>query len=79
MKDLLQVGRVKPDDLSEVVSMSMTQATKVVNTSEGREEMPRLNAWRSLYKTTLNVLDNKSCHTAIKSKGRQKRLYRQED
>ena len=34
--------------------------------------MPRLNAWRSHHKTTLNVLDNKSCHTAIKSKGRRR-------
>lgn len=34
--------------------------------------MPRLNAWRSHHKTTLNVLDIKSCHTAIKSKAKRR-------
>lgn len=36
------------------------------------EETPRLNAWRSQHKLTLNVLDTKSCHTAIKSKARRR-------
>ena len=37
--------------------------------------MPRLDAWHSVEKKkTLNVLDIKSCHTAIKSKAYEKRI-----
>ena len=58
-----------------MIDVALTMSKVVVSASEGKEEMPRLNAWRS-HRTTLNVLDVKSCHTAIKPKARRRERKR---